>query len=68
MRIMLVEVREQGSVSELLQARGVVSHDVDRSREVPAVVAVAVGPLVLAGVIAQVCGSAVTGDCPAGDS
>ena len=68
MRIVLVEVREQGSISELLQARGIVSHNVDRSREVPAVVAVAVGPLVLAGVVAQVCGSAVTSDCPAGDS
>ena len=68
MRIVLVEVREQGSVSELLQARGIVSHNVDRSREVPAVVTVAVGPLMSAGVVAEVGGSAVAGDCAAGDS
>ena len=70
MRIVLVEVREQGSVSELLQARGIVSHNVYGSREVlvPAVVTVAVGPLMLAGVVAEVGGSAIAGDCAAGDS
>lgn len=68
MRIVLVEVREESSVGELLEARGVVCHDIGRAWEVPSVVAVPVRALVLASVVAEVSSGAVTGDGSSGDS
>ena len=52
LRIDLVKVREEGGVSELLEARGVVRHDVSVAGEVVGFVAVAVESLVGAGVVA----------------
>ena len=52
MRIVLLEVSEEGRVGEMLQARSVVSHDVHESWEILGTVAVAVGALMGAGVVA----------------
>ena len=49
LRIVLFEMSEESSIGEGLQSRGVVSHDVGRSGDVEAAVAVAVRSLVLAG-------------------
>ena len=54
LRIALVEVRQEGGVREVLQARAVVRHDVQRSWEEEACVAVAVLALVSAGEVAEV--------------
>ena len=44
---------EEGGVSELLKARGIVRHDVGVAREIVSFVAVAVESLVRAGVVAE---------------
>ena len=54
MRILLSEVKVKRRVGEVLEARGIVSHGVDRSWEVGDLVAVAVFSLVLAGDVTQV--------------
>ena len=46
LRIVLFEVGEKGGVGEMLEARGIVSHDVVRPREVGSKVAVAMAALV----------------------
>lgn len=48
LRIVLFIVSKEGGVRELLQARGIISHDVVLSREEGGQVAVAVEALVLA--------------------
>lgn len=63
MRILLSEVVVKRRVGEVLEARGIVGHGVDRSWEVGDLVAVAVFSLVLAGDVAQVSGGAITGSC-----
>ena len=50
--IVLVKVVEEGSVRKVLQARGVVGHDVGVSWEVSGFVTVAVEALVQASVVA----------------
>ena len=54
LRIVLVEVGEKGSVRQVLQAGGIVGHDVGVSWEVGRFVAVAMEALVQACVVAQV--------------
>jgi len=54
LRIGLLEVLEESGVGEVLQARGVIRHDVGLSWEETSKVAVAVGSLVVAGVAAEV--------------
>ena len=58
---MLLEVREEGGIGEMLEARGVVCHDVHESWEKGRPVAVPVCPLVGASVVAQVRSCAVAG-------
>jgi len=53
---MLVKVREQGGVSQVLQAGGIVSSTIEGSRQVRGNVAVAMEPLVIRGELAQVGG------------
>ena len=65
---MLFEVSEESGVGECLQARGVVGHDVGRSGNVEAAVAVAVGSLMLAREVAEASGRTVIGDGTAGDT
>ena len=60
--IVLVKVVEEGGVGQVLQARGIVGHDVGVSWEVGRFVAVAVEALVQAGVVAQIGGGAIRGD------
>ena len=64
MRIALFKVREESSISEVLEARGVVGHAVAVSWEVRGKVAVAVIPLVQAGIATQVGGGSVGCDSP----
>ena len=54
LRIVLFEMSEKGCVRQVLEARSVVGHDVERSREVAGGVAIAVFALVMAGVGAEV--------------
>ena len=68
MRIPLVEVGEKESVGEVLEARGVVGHDVSLAWDVKGSVVVAVIALVAAGPIAEVGGRAVGGDGPFADA
>ena len=60
LRIGLFEVSEEGGVRQVLQARGVIGHDVRRSWKVEALVAVAVLALVGARLVAQECCRSVT--------
>ena len=53
---------KESSVREMLEARGVVGHDVVQSWDEERVVAVAVVSLVVTGVVAQVGGRAIAGD------
>ena len=53
MRILLHEVREESGVRQFLETRGVVGHDIQPSWEEVSSVAVAVLPLVVAGVVAE---------------
>ena len=62
MRIVLVEVREKGSVRKMLKTRGVVTHDIIRTRNVEAGEAVAVEALMGSGQRAEVGWSLVAGD------
>ena len=62
LRISLLEVSEEGRVSEVLQARGVISHDVRRPGNEEAGVTVAVSALMHAGEVAQVGGGPAGGD------
>ncbi len=62
LRIALVEMGEEGSVREVLQARGIIRHDVEVSWEVVGEVTVAVLALVAAGEVAEEGGCAVAGD------
>ena len=57
-----MEVREERGVRQVLQARGVVSHDVSRAWEVLGAMAVSMGALVSAGVVAEVGCWTVAGD------
>ena len=52
LRIVLFEVGEKRRVGDVLESRGIVSHDVVRSREVGCEVAVAMEALVGARVVA----------------
>ena len=61
LRIVLFEVGEKGSVRQVLEARSVIRHDVQVSREVVGEVAVTVISLMLAGVVAEVGRGAITG-------
>ena len=49
LRIVLFEVSEKGAVGEVLQARGVVGHDIGIPWEEASEMAVPVEPLVIAG-------------------
>ena len=62
LRIGLFKVSEQFSVSEVLQARGVIGHSILRSWDVVGLETVAMESLVLTGIVAQVGGSSVRGD------
>ncbi len=62
LRIALIEMGEKGSVREVLEARGIIRHDVELSWEVVGEVTVAVLPLVATGEVAQVGGGAIAGD------
>ena len=64
MRILLLEMREEGGVRQVLQPGGVVSHDIQPSWEEMASVAVSVLPLVFARIVAEVCGRAIIRDRP----
>ena len=57
--IVLVEVCKEGGVRKVLQARGIVSHDVGVPWEVSGFVTVAVEALVQASVVAKVGGGAI---------
>ena len=64
-------MQEEGGVGEFLEARSVVGHHVIISWEESCKVAIAVGALVVAGVVAEVCSWPVAGHGPfvdAGDS
>ena len=61
MRIALVEVGVEECIGEVLEARGVVRHDIGLAREVERGVVIAVRPLMLARSVAQVGGRAVGG-------
>ena len=67
LRTVLFEVGKKGSVREMLEARGVVAHDVVRSWQVEGDVAVAVGSLVRAGDVAQEGGRSVARQGAFGD-
>ena len=62
LRIALVEVGKEGSVRQVLEARGIVGHAVGRSGEVERLQQVAVLALVFTSQLAQVCGHPVAGD------
>ena len=62
MRIPLFEVSEKESVGEVLEARGVIRHDVGLARDVERHVVVAVAALVLTSPVAEIAGSPVAGD------
>ena len=62
MRIPPIEVSKEGSVREVLQTGGIIGHDIHGPREEAARVTVAVKPLVLTGVVAEVSGRAVIRD------
>ena len=55
MRVVLFKVSQERSVSKVLQARGIVGHDVGLSWDEVSSVAVAVKALVFAGKVALVC-------------
>ena len=57
---MLVEMREERVVSEVLQARGVPSHDVSRSWEVKVDLAVAILSLEETGAVTEAGGDGLT--------
>ena len=59
---MLVEMGEERVVSEVLQARSIISHDVSRSWEVEVYLAVAVLSLEETGIVAQVGRDGFAGD------
>ena len=59
MRILLVKVGKKESVGEVLEALGVVRHDVGLARDVERGMVVAVSALVLAGPVAEVGGRAI---------
>ena len=63
MRIDLVEVSEEVSVRQVLQPRGVISHNVFHAGKVGDFDAVAVPTLVLAGHVAEFGSWAIAGDC-----
>ena len=63
-----MEVREEGGVRQVLQSGGVVSHDIQPSWEEMASVAVAVFPLVLAGIVAQMGCRAIIRDRPSANA
>ena len=52
----------------MLQTRGVVGHGVGWTREVESLMAVAVGALVTARIVAQASGRPITGDGASGDT
>ena len=56
LRIILFEMREESGVGEMLEARGVVSHDIEFAGQVECLVAITVEALVMTGVVAEVCG------------
>ena len=64
MRILLLELREEGGVRQVLQPGGIVCHDVQPSWEEMASVAVAVFPLVLARIVAKVSCRTIIRDRP----
>ena len=68
MRIPLLEVREEGGVRQVLQSGGVVSHDIQPSWAEMACVAVAVFPLVLAGIVAWVSCRSIIRDRPSANA
>ena len=68
LRIVLLEVREESGVGEVLESGRVVGHAVQVARQVERFEAVAVFPLVLASELAEVGRDAVGGDGPARDS
>ena len=63
LRILRVEVRKEGRISEVLQAGGVVGHDIGLSWETLGHMAVAVLPLVLSSEDALLCSRAGGTDC-----
>ena len=64
----LLEVREEGGVRQVLQSGGVVRHDIQPSREEMASVAVAVFPLVLTSIVAQVSCRTIIRDRPSANA
>lgn len=61
---MLFEVRQEGRIGEMLQARRIVRHDIDFSREIRDLVTIPVLPLVHASEVAQESRWAGAGDSP----
>ena len=66
MRIALFEVGEEECIGEVLEARGVVRHDISLAWDVERGVVIAVLPLVLAHPVAEVGGEAERVASPAG--
>ena len=62
LRIALLEVSKKGGVSKVLQARGIVSHDIGQPGKVEGGVTVAMFALMAAGEVAQVGRRAIRGD------
>lgn len=59
---MLFEVSKESGVREVLETRGIVSHDVDRSWEIERLVAITAMALVGAGVVAEEGGGPIGGN------
>jgi hypothetical protein len=68
LRIVLLEVSEKGRIGEVLEARGVIRHDVAISWEEVCEVTVSVNPLMVAPVAAEGGGSSTGGDGSLADS
>ena len=68
MRIPLFKVGEKESIGEVLEARGIVRHDVGLARDVERHVVVAVAALVLTSPVAEIAGSPVAGDSTLADT
>ena len=62
MRIHLFIVRKEGGIGEVLEAGGIIAHDIGRSWDVPGLVAVAVLALVKSSDVAELCGRTIIRD------
>jgi hypothetical protein len=62
LRIHLFIVRKEGGIGEVLEAGGIIAHDIRRSWDVPGLVAVAVLALVEGSDVAELCGRTIIRD------